>query len=276
MEKKILVTGSDERQKYLAGALLRLGATVCYTQPDDPGFAASVGSCEILAIPVAAKRELTDILAFHIKGGQRVYGSVFPKEFARQCEREGIILVDYMKDDTVAIQNAVATAEGAIAEAIIASKINLHRSRCLLVGFGKCAEILADKLNGLKCDVCVMARSNTALARASAYGYRVNTFEEAKECTDGVDFVFNTVPAPVIGRKILSCLPKHSIVIDIASAPGGVDLAVFSELGIQADRFPGLPARYAPKTSGDILAKAILKWENESFSEKDEKGSLDE
>ncbi|OJT71237.1 dihydrofolate reductase, partial [Clostridioides difficile] len=49
-------------------------------------------------------------------------------------------------------------------------------------------------------------------------------------------------------------------IIDIASSPGGVDYSVVKEAGINATLCLGLPGKYSPKTSGEILvnAKKIL------------------
>ena len=60
-----------------------------------------------------------------------------------------------MKMDDVAIYNAIATAEGAIMEAIKMQPINLHKSRCLVLGYGRCAKVLAAKLKGMDAQVTV-------------------------------------------------------------------------------------------------------------------------
>jgi len=52
-------------------------------------------------------------------------------------------------------------------------------------------------------------------------------------------------------------LPASVVIIDIASAPGGCDYTYCKKKGIHAKLCPGLPGQYAPKTSGEILAKAI-------------------
>ena len=50
-------------------------------------------------------------------------------------------------------------------------------------------------------------------------------------------------------------------IIDIASAPGGVDYEAAGALGIAAKLCLGLPGKYAPKTAGEILAEEIMKTE---------------
>ena len=47
------------------------------------------------------------------------------------------------------------------------------------------------------------------------------------------------------------------MILDMASAPGGVDYEACKELGISAALLPGLPGKYAPASSAEILAEKI-------------------
>lgn len=73
------------------------------------------------------------------------------------------------------------------------------------------------------------------------------------------DFIFNTVPAPVITEELLSRVKKGVTVIDIASKPGGVDFEFCQKNGICAKLCLGLPGKYAPKSSAGILMEVIEK-----------------
>lgn len=57
------------------------------------------------------------------------------------------------------------TAEGAVAEAISLSPVNLYRSRCLVTGYGRCAAILADRLKGMGARVTVAGRNASRWSR---------------------------------------------------------------------------------------------------------------
>ena len=70
--------------------------------------------------------------------------------------------------------------------------------------------------------------------------------------------IFNTIPAPVFGKKALAALPKEAVLLDLASAPGGVDFTAAKRLGIDARLLPGLPGKYSPAAAGAIAAKAVL------------------
>ncbi|HAH95888.1 MAG TPA: dipicolinic acid synthetase subunit A, partial [Firmicutes bacterium] len=47
------------------------------------------------------------------------------------------------------------------------------------------------------------------------------------------------------------------LIIDISSAPGGVDFLAAGRLGRKALLAPGLPGKVAPETAGNILASAL-------------------
>ena len=68
----------------------------------------------------------------------------------------------------------------------------------------------------------------------------------------------NTIPAPTLGHRELAALAPGSLVIDLASLPGGVDLEAAEELGIRAIRALSLPARCAPVTAGEFVADTVL------------------
>ena len=264
MEKKILVTGGDERQIYLAEALRKAEFEVTFVNYLEQLSKEKIEKYQVLLLPIVVSKECLSYCSDVMRKGQKIYGGLFPEDFVQLCKKKGVILCDYTKEDTIAIKNAVATAEGAIAEAIINSKMNLHGSQCLVIGFGRCGEILADKLNGLKCNVTVMVRNEEKMARATAYGYHVKPcgsikehrlLKEKEEC---YQFIFNTAPAMIADRQFLQEQKNTVTIIDIASAPGGVDYQACKEFGIMAKNCLSLPGKYAPKTSAYILAEAVM------------------
>ena len=80
----------------------------------------------------------------------------------------------------------------------------------------------------------------------------------AEELTlEGADGVINTVPARIIGEKEIDGMRRDAALIDIASAPGGCDLAYCERKGIPCKLTPGIPGIYSPKTSAQILLQAM-------------------
>jgi dipicolinate synthase subunit A len=121
------------------------------------------------------------------------------------------------------IANTIPTAEGAIQIAMEELPITLHRSKALVIGFGRIGKILAHRLSGLGMRVSVSARRYADLAWIEAYGYGVEHTEELDGWLCGYDLVINTVPAQVLTEHRLKELKEGCVVIDLASKPGGAD-----------------------------------------------------
>lgn len=152
----------------------------------------------------------------------------------------------------------IPTAEGAIYHAIEASPHVLHKSRCLILGFGKCGKALACKLKGLNANVTICARKDTDLAYAESCGYETISYDQLPDSIGNFLFIFNTVPARILDKYRLSFISKDAVIIDIASVPGGVDFETAEKLGIPTIHCLGLPGKLSPKTAADILAKQII------------------
>ena len=80
---------------------------------------------------------------------------------------------------------------------------------------------------------------------------------ELANVAGNVDFIFNTAPERILSEERLRHVGKNTWILDIASAPGGVDYRVAEALSVNAVLLPGLPGRYAPASSAEILADFI-------------------
>ncbi len=281
--ERVLVLGGDSRQYYVAETLQKNGYYVCcYGVPiKEKGkleilkitaLKAQIREADIIVLPIPVsvdgktiKQETADDVVLlselyeSLREGQKLYGGLFSEQLVKTGREKGTLLYDLMKDESVAIGNAIATAEGAVVEAMMLGEETLHGKECLVIGYGKCGSVLADKLKGLQVKVTVMARSSVSRTKARAMGYDVREmFERGDEQTERYTYIFNTVPAPVLTEQVLSRFDRHVVIIDIASKPGGTDFDYCRYAGIKAKLSLGLPGKYAPKTSGEILAEAIM------------------
>ena len=66
------------------------------------------------------------------------------------------------------------------------------------------------------------------------------------------DTVVNTIPAPVLTEAVLAALRPGSLVVDLASRPGGTDFAAARRLGHRAIHALSLPTACAPETPQSI------------------------
>ncbi len=280
MEKKFALIGGDLRIAYLAEELTEEG-NICTgyglaeSKPSETvkkaeSMKEAILNADYIITPVPFSRNQRDITNHAKEGdfsirtvigclgkGHVLFGGGISPVVKEYCMEKQIPYFDFMEMEGVSVKNAVATAEGSIAEAIKASPVNLHGSKCLILGYGRCGKILADKLMGMKAFVTVAARKEEQLSLAYAFGYHSLHLEDINSVIASFAFIFNTIPSLVLPEKRLKLLNRNTVIIDIASKPGGTDFEAAKELGLEAKLCLGLPGIYAPKTSASILAKAI-------------------
>ncbi len=176
----------------------------------------------------------------------KILGGLVPKEFP--------FIKDYFKNEEVEIANAVPTAEGAIEIALRETEITLSSATVLITGFGRISKILSKMLRGFDCKIKIAARNPHQLAYIKALGFEaVDIYNMPADC----NVVFNTVPAKVIDRSFVEKLRKDTLIIDLASKPGGCDFKACEELNIKTIHALSLPSKCAPSTAGEILYNSI-------------------
>ena len=155
------------------------------------------------------------------------------------------------------IVNALPTAEGAIALAIEATDRTIHGSRCLVTGCGRIGRLLAQRLQALGAQVTVSARRYGDLAWAAVWGYQSLYTGRLSGNLEKFDLIFNTVPALIFDAGLLRQIREDCFLLDLASAPGGVDLDAARQLNRRVRNAPGLPGRVAPRTAAAVIRDSI-------------------
>ena len=275
------IIGGDKRQVYMANELIARNFSVIVYGLQDPlldlsctaadSLADAIASGQIILTPIPVSKDGRNILAHNAKpdltvdqlcsfltAGHKLFGGCLTKEMKKICESKDIFYLDFMDQEEIVLFNTIATAEGTIAEAILGSNSNLHGSSCMILGFGRCARTLAEKLKGLCGSIDIAARSPIALAAANAASFGSVPLSRLDEKIDGYDYIFNTIPSLIITRELLMKTNPNVVIIDISSAPGGVDFNASKELYRNARLCLGLPGKYAPKASADFLIDYLL------------------
>lgn len=271
---RFLILGGDPRQLYLHRLLKQSGheTDLYYDMPKTPfSLKNAMEESHIILCPIPFTKDGRTICSEHGLPGLDIdtfltclgekhilFGGCIPSAVKVYCDSRRIPCFDFMKMEEVAWKNAVATAEGAVAEAISLSPVNLHQSRCLVTGWGRCACTLASKLKGMDAHVTIAARDRTKLAQARSMGYSTVLLGELGSELKHYDFIFNTIPAMVLDSSLTGYIKLEAAVIDIASAPGGVDFKSLEHFGIRARLCPGLPGICAPLSSAQILYEAVM------------------
>ena len=246
------VLGTDPRQRAAAEYLRRLGWRV--VEKDQLGQADVL----LLPMPLSEEGESLKKLLHQAKPGARAFGGRVGPLAQQAAEQAGVPLRDYLKREELATRNAIPTAEGCIGLLLQNRTRTLWRSPVLVLGYGRCAQALAERLAGLGARVTVAARRAGQRALAESHGLSARRLEELEMFLPDFETVVNTIPAPVLGARELAALTPGSLVIDLASLPGGVDLAAAEKAGVRAIRALSLPARCAPVTAGEFVADTVL------------------
>lgn len=152
--------------------------------------------------------------------------------------------VDLLQDPYYLAENANITAHCAVKLALSFLPVTLDHCSVLVIGWGRIGKCLAHLLRQIGADVSICARKNTDRAMITALGY--NSLNSAECSIAKPRIVFNTVPSPVVDASVFS---TDCLKIELASVPGITGSGV-----IDGRRLPG---RFAPESSGELIAKTI-------------------
>ena len=271
MKKRILAAGGDLRQLRCAAALDDMpgfSAEVCGFDreriPEELRYLAEDSgekySCLLLPVNTSGRdgkvnypcsvgnteaeklhERLTSDAIIITGGDKRQTASAFP----------GHLVISYTEREDFCLRNAVLTAEGAVQLALEELDEALCGLPVNIIGAGRIGMALCKILTGFGAGVSIWSRSAEGAAKAFSAGAVLS------EPTAAHRLVFNTAPAPVLTAEVLEGLGRGTLLIDLASAPGGTDFEAAEKLGIRALHAPGLPGKTAPVTAGEILAGVV-------------------
>lgn len=166
-------------------------------------------------------------------------------------------LVQLFQRDDVAIYNSIPTVEGTIMMAIQHTDFTIHGSNILVLGLGRVGMTVARTFDSLGAHVKVGARKTEHIARITEMSLNPFHLNNLDEHVKDVNICINTIPHMVVTASVISKMPPHTLIIDLASKPGGTDFRYAEKRGIKALLAPSLPGIVAPKTAGQILANVL-------------------
>ena len=159
--------------------------------------------------------------------------------------------IDYLKLDSFCYLNAIPTAEGAIAQAILDTPFCLWGARVLVIGCGRVAKVLIDRLASLKCNLTVSARKSRDFAYLDTLGINHMHTNNVTKNVDQFDIIFNTIDVQLFDN---TCLLENCYLYDL-STTGCLDFNKAKENKIKAYKLPGIPGKIAPISAGKIIAQ---------------------
>ncbi|MFF2908612.1 dipicolinate synthase subunit DpsA [Paenibacillus sp. NPDC057934] len=260
MDATVSVAGFDKWEAPCPGASLEqmsvtlLGNADVLVLPtvgcDDEGNISALFSSE----PLKLLEEHVAALPAHCT----VYTGMAKNYLRRLCTKHELKLIELLGRDDVAIYNSIPTAEGALVMAIQNTDFTIHGSRSMVLGIGRTGFTMARSLQGLGAKVKVGVRRQEHYARAEEMGWEPFMTDNLVAHVAESDLIFNTIPDMIITAQVLSRIPKHCLIVDLASAPGGCDFRYAEKRGIKALLAPGLPGIVAPRSAGIIMANALV------------------
>ena len=274
MKKTVfLCVGGDARQTYTAQTLAKIGRVYTYGM-DDKGedtiplaqLDQLTEKADVLVLPLM-KADGLDIsssrnvkvscsdVSTHLKKNALVAGGLLRRDQIEYFSSLGFDVKDYYKREELVIRNCIPTAEGALQIAMQELAVTVNGSTVLVIGYGRVAKACAKLFRAVGADVTISARKLSALAEAEGAGYKAELITALAENISGYTIIINTVPAMI--------LDENSLIIDLASRPGGVDFETAAKLNRRVVWALGLPAKAAPMTAGEIIARTVTDILNE-------------
>lgn len=261
---RITVLGTDQRQLELTEELKLRFHPTAVIHADSPVYLTT--STDFIVLPLSSEAfgdcDLRWLEAIDAK--TKLLVGKTTDEFIEQCDKRHIQVISYIERTEFKMSNAVPTAEGAIKLYMELSNQTVADGRMLILGFGHCGKALAFRLKDLGADVTVFARSYEDRVFGKTMGLNMREYKELHKLVRQRTCIFNTVPHLILNAPVLRNMPKSSLIIDLASIPGGTDFELCEQLQLTALHALSLPGRFFPKTAGKILADTVVNIINET------------
>ena len=273
--------GGDERQRFAARELSQyinintLGSVFENIKNSNVKKFDSVqkaiygSSAIILPLPAAMSESevpFAELISSAVKLNEKPYiiGGRFSPYLKGILEAYDIKYIDYYENECFTLKNAYLTAEGAVSLAMTATQSALRSSKCAIIGYGRIGKALAEMLKSFHSEITIWARKEEALTLAKENGFDAAKITERGESLSGLvgkaDIIFNTVPERIFSNELLISLPQNTILIELASAPGGFDPDIATQCELKFIDGRGIPGKYAPTAAGKAVADTILQY----------------
>ncbi len=267
---KFAVIGGDDRLLYAAQFLAEADFDICTfgvtqtTSFESKNLDEALSKADFVLLPIPTSRDGKTISA------PNVNSPIFISEILEKTADSAVIfsgmsdmlrddrIIDYGKSEDFAVSNAIPTAEGAMLLTMSELHETVSGMNVGVIGFGKVGTAVARLFHAANANVTVFARKETALRQAESLGYRNEKIVTLPEKAKAFTCLINTVPALILDESALCGMRADTLIIELASAPFGIDFDAAEKRGIRVIRASGLPGKYFPKTAGEIIARTVL------------------
>ena len=287
---KVAIIGGDKRMLYVAKAFADSGAKTFIS-----GFDHLQSMCDIMISDYANALSWADYAVLPIRPITDDYitapyamNKLSLYDFAQMIGEKPVFcgfkamlkdtvrgaVYDYSSREEFAVSNAILTAEGAIGILLRDYEDSVCGAKILILGYGRIGKALSRSLSALGAKVTVAARKPGDRAWIEADGMTADDYS-LKEL-NRFQIIINTVPATVLDQRRIDLVRDDVYIIDLASAPGGVDFDRAKERGLSCVHALALPGKTAPSAAGRIIKDTIFNIIKEENGGKDNFGLCDD
>lgn len=271
-DESYLIIGGDRRQEYLFNILKSKNKNVNRIFFDDSENISEeiekINNSNIIILPIPTTKDGKTLNAPFFKKAiplKLINDNISNNSILFTGGESGIIkkskakkTINLLADESLTLKNAMATAEATLAIIIKNTSKTIFKSKILITGYGRIGKILTDYLIALKSNVTVCARRKTARIQAELSGANSLDFVNLIKELPKFNIIVNTIPTPIFKKEELSAITKETLIVDLASKPGGIDFNIASKLGLKTIQALSLPGIYSPETAAEFIEQAII------------------
>ena len=200
-----------------------------------------------------------------MKGKILIAGNI-SEDVKKLSQIYNIEVIDVMKSEKLAILNTIATAEGTIELMISNTNTIIFECNVLILGFGRVAKTLAQRLKDLVKSITCASIENDELSWIEVLGYEkinLNDLDKSQELLTSLanyNVIINTIPSQIFDEKKQQYIKKDTLLIDLASNPGGIDKEEVKKRKLKLIHALGLPGKVAPVSSAKFIKEVIYNY----------------
>lgn len=191
--------------------------------------------------------------------GAHLFGKGISKDVKKVLDGKRIAYCNILQDETFIVKNAYLTAEGALAYVILNTDQSIKYMPVLVLGYGRVGKSVAKLLKDNYATTSVATDDPTEYAIASIFCDTVYTLQGFRSHIGEFAAVINTIPKKILEGDTLRQADKNCFLLDLASAPGGINFDDAADMGLRFMHALGVPGKVCPKTAGAYIKDVIIK-----------------
>jgi dipicolinate synthase subunit A len=278
---RYLIVGGDDRLAELASIFKTKGANISTYGMDMKeiknvvnysSLDTALENSDIIICPVPFSKEIHKInskyssadikiedLFKKLGKGKRLLLGAINNNSKNLAKEYGIEYEDYYEDESYQILNTIPTAEGALSIIISETRETVFGAKILVLGYGRVGKLVSEYLKALGSEVYVEARRDSDLTWIVTRGMNAVPNDKLSQYLGDMNVIVNTVPAMMLDCSMLDLIDENAFILDLASAPGGVDYTYAAGRGIKTLHALGIPGKVACKSAAIYIYDAIQK-----------------